>query len=161
MIPVLSSLSIFNYDMKDADESIILETQLKKTTKFIDSAKQADSKKAADNILFIFLGGLPTEGDNFEHWKALIEDSKQNNENHDNMYFIVHPKALSDISQYIYWQQILTSRFLVVDDDHHVKTSWATRSLIDAVLLAIQYANKSKMYKKYVLLSSTCAPVYS
>jgi len=51
----------------------------------------------------------------------------------------------------------------IVDKEHWIETKWGTRSLSDATLLMMQYAflKYGDIFKKYVLLSPNCAPLYN
>jgi len=108
-------------------------------------------------ILLMFLGGLPSD-DNIEiynHWKNIIECSKSKI----NYKIIVHPIDITNYNIPTIWNEFDVN---IVDIDHHVGTKWATRSLVDATLLMMQYGRiKFKNIKKYVLLSNTCIPLYN
>lgn len=132
----------------------------------------------ADNIVFMFLGGLPCktvdDDDNiYSHWKTLLECSSKATKIN-NFHIVVHPMDLNSFNDdlklnYKLWKTHFNyndlesvSRLHVVDDDHHVKTSWASRSLVDATLLMMQYARyKIENIKKYVLLDPSSVPLFS
>lgn len=112
------------------------------------------------NILFMFLGDIPNNGDAFEHWKNMI--TKEPKELLEHIYIVVHPKEIDGkMDKYYYWKKTFGDRFMIVDTQHHIKTVWFTKSLSDATLLMIQYAHKKGQYKKYILLSPTCCPIVS
>jgi len=113
-------------------------------------------KGSSDNILLMFLGGLPAE-DNLEiynHWESITKCS-----NISNFKIVVHPISIVNYNIPPLWNSF---DIHIVDDNHHVGTKWASRSLVDATLLMMQYGRiKFKNIKKYVLLSSTCVPLYN
>jgi hypothetical protein len=113
------------------------------------------------NILFMFLGGLPAYND--LHYNEFYKTTD------DTFYIVVHPMELNkqfydniNASEF-YKKMLVDGRLLIVDNDHHVKTQWATFSLVAATLLMIQYALKTKgdIYKKFVLISSADIPIYN
>lgn len=111
-----------------------------------------------DNILFMFLGNIITQ-DNIElynHWFNFIKKSDYS------LYVIVHPKIYTEYINVPLWTK-LNDRFIIVDKDHHINTSWGDKTIVFATLLIIQYAilKKGNIFKKYVLLSETCAPLYN
>lgn len=115
----------------------------------------------------MFLGELPKTGSDLEkHWRKLIEfEYDKSNNVLQHLYITVHPINLSSADKLntSWWKQYFKNRLLIVNDDHHIKTAWGTRSLVDATLLMIQYAiiTYGNIFEKFVLLSGTCAPIYS
>ena len=105
------------------------------------------------SILFMFLGGLPDT----DHWKKFLETAN------DKLICIVHPKNLSYIIPSIWEIKKRDGTLLIVDSEHHLKTSWGTKSLTDAQLMMMQYAlnQKGNIFKKYVLISANDAPLYN
>ena len=118
-----------------------------------------DKTEGKNIILFMFLGGLPNETSEVaQHWKKIFECSK----NRDRFYAVVHPMQLANTTITPFWKNLFNNNILVVDNNHHVGTKWATRSLVDATLLMMQYARSNiNNIKKYVLLSSSCAPLFN
>jgi len=109
-------------------------------------------------ILFMFLGGLPID----EHWKKFMERSDEN------LICVVHPKDITnyntEIIQKCFWKKYYDeTKLLLVDEAHHLKTSWASKSLTDAQLMMMQYAliTKGRIFKKFVLISPNDAPLYN
>jgi len=105
-------------------------------------------------ILFMFLGGLPNE--NNKLWEKFMKTTNPNN-----YIMVTHPINLPyEIKGY--WKNY-TDNIIIVDDDHHVKTKWATRSLIDATLLMIQYSiiKYGNVFKKIILVDGTTMPLYN
>jgi hypothetical protein len=108
------------------------------------------------NILLMFLGGLPSEDNTeiYNHWKSIKECSDISQ-----FKIIVHPINIINYIIPPLWNDF---DIHIVDDNHHVGTKWASRSLVDATLLMMQYGRiKFKNIKKYVLLSNTCVPLYN
>jgi len=110
------------------------------------------------HILFMFLGGLPLKN---EHWCRFIETSNEK------LICVVHPMILEGYEDKIkgtFWETLLKKeRLIIVNKDHHIKTSWGTKSLTDAQLMIMQYAliKKGRIFKKYVLISENDAPLYN
>ena len=119
---------------------------------------EGDIVEESNIILFMFLGGLPNETSEIgQHWKKIFECSNNKNK----FYAIVHPMRLSNTTVTPFWQNLFSNNILIVDNDHHVGTKWATRSLVDATILMMQYARSNiNNIKKYVLLSSSCVPLF-
>jgi hypothetical protein len=123
--------------------------------------KNENIDKKFSNIIFMFLGGLPSNND--EHYKNFFKTTNKS------FYIIVHPQKLEGyIEKYIntndfYKKLYDNGQLLVVDLEHHVRTKWATFSLVSAVLLMIQYSLKQKgnIFKKFVLVSSNDKPLYN
>jgi hypothetical protein len=121
---------------------------------------QEDNMQENQNkILFMFLGGLPSDNNVLEHWNKFL-----NNINISNLFIIVHPYKLNQNTIPLPFQKINnTGNLIITDTNHHISTAWATKSLTDATLLMMQYAIilKGNIFKKYVLLSSSCCPLYN
>lgn len=82
-------------------------------------------------IALMFLGGFPQTIDLVTHWNKLIDTCDQFNEKY---VIVVHPMNLNDFilkSNKLFCGQ----EYYVVDDEHHIKTGWATRSLSDAIYI--------------------------
>ena len=106
------------------------------------------------NILFMFLGGLP----NSEHYNKFLATRD------DSLHIIVHPMNLDNFEPTgIFKQMQDEGKLFVVDREHHVKTSWATFSLVSATVFMMQYAfvKKNLNIKKCVLLSGADMPLYN
>jgi hypothetical protein len=117
---------------------------------------QFKNEEKTENILLMFLGGLPNEDNTeiYNHWKSLIECSDINN-----FKIVVHPLTIDNFIIPPIWNLF---DIQVVDINHHIGTAWATRSLIDATLLMMQYGrSKFNNIKKYVLLSNSCVPLFN
>ena len=152
---IYRSILILNYLNKNN-----LKLKLQNIVKNIENDKRRKEKKN-DNIIFMFLGGLPDITDS--HYNKFF------NTTNDSFFIIVHPMKLDNyIDNHIntndfYKKMYNNGRLLVVDNEHHVKTKWATFSLVSAVLLMIQYSLKEKgnIFKKFVLLSTNDKPLYN
>ena len=111
-----------------------------------------------NNILFMFLGGLSIDKHTIIHYKNFFNRLKKSVHNN-SLYIVVHPKNIDTfkINENFY------KNISIVDKEHWIETKWGTRSLSDATLLMIQYAflKHGDIFKKYVLLSSNCAPLYN
>jgi hypothetical protein len=113
------------------------------------------------NVIFMFLGGLPNGDD--EHYNKFFKTTNET------FYIVVHPIKLegyieNNINTNEFYKKMYDSgRLLIVDSEHHLRTKWATFSLVSAVLLMIQYSLKQKksIFKKFVLLSSNDKPLYN
>ena len=111
------------------------------------------------NILLLFLGGLSNDDDIINHYHSLNYEFKTKN----NYYIVHHPIIFHEDINRVYNDLFNPANIHKVDIAHHIKTKWGTRSLVDATLLMIQYMHNiyGKIFNKYILLSSTCAPLYS
>lgn len=111
-----------------------------------------------NNILFMFLGGLSTDKHTIIHYNNFFNRLKKSVHNN-SLYIVIHPKNIDTfkINENFY------KNISVVDKEHWIETKWGTRSLSDATLLMMQYAflKYGDIFKKYVLLSSNCAPLYN
>jgi hypothetical protein len=117
---------------------------------------------ADKQILLMFLGGVPNTTNIIDHWKIMNENFSKK----DNFYLVIHPISIDDnyIPDIGFVSIFKKENVYVVDNEHHLKTAWATRSLSDATLMMMQYAHKrnnNKMFDKYILLSATCCPIYT
>ena len=111
-----------------------------------------------NNILFMFLGGLSVDKHTILHYKNFFNRLKKSIHN-DLLYIVVHPINIDTfkINEKFY------KNISIVDKEHWIETKWGTRSLSDATLLMMQYAflKYGDIFKKYVLLSPNCAPLYN
>lgn len=109
----------------------------------------------------MFLGGLPLSADIAEHWNSVLAACPS--EVLTNIWVVVHPlnrkQSTLDAISNSFFRQYLGAHLLVCDEAHSVQTAWATRSLVDATLLMMQYGRLFGKFKKYVLLSSACCPI--
>jgi len=121
-------------------------------------------------IVLMFLGGLPNpDDDSGKCWKRFLELS-------DKKYFhetlvTVHPiKQASSITGF--WEKYLkesgplTAKQLrclqLKKEDDHLKTAWATRSLVDATILMIKKSyEKFPSLEKFILIDSKSCPLYN
>ena len=110
------------------------------------------------NILFMFLGGLSTDKHTILHYRKFFNRLKKSVHNN-SLYIVVHPKNIDTFKI----KEKFYKNISVVDKEHWIETKWATRSISDATLLMMQYAflKYGDIFKKYVLLSPNCAPLYN
>ena len=106
----------------------------------------------------MFLGGLPNTESELKHWGKFLETADYS------LHIVVHQmnfKIKKIPKEFEKWNN--DGNLFFVDEYHHIKTEWGTKSLSDATLLMMQYASlyKKTIYKKYVLLSNTCCPLYN
>jgi len=82
-----------------------------------------------------------------------------------NYYIVIHPLTLTNFIVNPKFLNIFNkTHIFIVDKSHHLKTKWLTRSLSDATLMMMQYShlkNNNKLFNKYILLSSSCCPIYN
>jgi hypothetical protein len=151
----LKSKNYFNLYIKYKKKYFNLKDELNKNS--LLQGGEGYNVKESNIILFMFLGGLPNETSEIaQHWKKIFECSNNRNK----FYAVVHPMRLSNTTVTPFWQNLFSNNILIVDNDHHVGTKWATRSLVDATILMMQYARSNiNNIKKYVLLSSSCVPL--
>ena len=111
-------------------------------------------------ILLMYLGGETNTYNLVQHWINMNTQFI----NKDNFYVVIHPIKLENYSINEEFASIFNPRNIyIVNELHHIKTGWGTHSLTEATLLMMQYANELNNYNffdKYVLLSSTCMPLY-
>jgi hypothetical protein len=111
--------------------------------------------KPKQPILFMFLGGLPSDASLLRHYNLFFD------KNHDksSLYIVVHPKDIDTFEV----NKLFHHKVHIVDKDHWIQTNWETRSLTDATLLMMQFSflKFGDIFKKYVLLSPMCAPLYN
>jgi hypothetical protein len=120
-------------------------------------------------IAFMFLGGLPnpTE-DSGKCWKKFIKNASPSY--FKKIIFVVHPMNADDKPSG-FWKNYLTfdlnstSKIKTIylnTLDTHLKTAWATRSLVDATILMIKTSyDKIPSIKKFVLLEGKTCPLYN
>ena len=111
------------------------------------------------NVLLMFLGGSPSSTNIVNHWVTMNGTFV----NKDNVFVVVHPKNVGDDISVAFKAIFKAENVFKVDEAHHVETAWATLSLVDALLLMMQYAHSqhsNTLFDKYILLSSTCCPLY-
>jgi len=110
-------------------------------------------------LLLMFLGGVPNSNNIINHWIKINSEFINKN----NIYLVIHPIVQTDIQNAVFLSIFKPDNIYIVDSDHHVPTAWATKSLVDATLLMMQYAhkqNENKLFDKYILLSQNCCPLY-
>ena len=113
-----------------------------------------------ENILLMFLGSTPEGTNILKHWCTLNDGESINSK----VFVICHPYELSNFIINIKFKNLfISNNIIVVDEDHHLKTQWGTHSLSSATLLMMQYSHIhfKQQFKKYVLLSGLCCPLYS
>ena len=111
-------------------------------------------------ILLMFLGSAPNTDNIINHWIILNEENNIN----DNIHIVIHPFCINNYNIDNKFKKLFNNNNIyIVDNDHHVKTSWGSHSLTCATLLMIQYAqiNHNNFFDKYILLSPSCCPLYS
>ena len=122
--------------------------------------------KKKNNIVFMFLGGIPKDIHTTIHYDKFYNLMKTS-ENFKSLYVIIHPINLENfiLDDYnLFWKDMFkNNRLKIVDKNHWIKTEWGTRSLTDATLLMMQSAFLyfGDIFKKYVLLSQNCVPLYN
>lgn len=111
------------------------------------------------HVLLMFLGGSPNSTNIVNHWITMNRRFINKN----NVFVVVHPKNVDDNISVDFKAIFKAENVFKVDEAHHVDTAWATLSIVDALLLMMQYAHShhsNKLFDKYILLSSTCCPLY-
>jgi hypothetical protein len=111
------------------------------------------------HVLLMFLGGSPNSTNIVNHWITMNTRFI----NKDNVFVVVHPKTVTDEISVDFKNIFKEENVFQVDEAHHVDTAWATLSIVDALLLMMQYAHShhsNELFDKYILLSSTCCPLY-
>ena len=108
-------------------------------------------------MLLMFLGGTPSSSEIIDHWTTLNSSFRQK----ENVFVVVHPKNFTDDVDSLR-TLFKNEHYFKVDESHHIPTEWSTKSLVDAILLMIQYAHiqYKGFFDKYILLSSSCCPLY-
>jgi len=141
------------------DEELTASETEKITNLVKDETSDTKLNSVSTNILFMFLGDIPFDNLHFDTFLKTTDKT---------FYIIVHPQKLDNymdkISKNDFYKKLYEDgRLLIVDSEHHVRTAWATFSLVSATLLMIQYAlfKKGNIFKKYVLLSSADQPLYN
>lgn len=112
-------------------------------------------------ILLMYLGGEPKTSNLLNHIITLNTEFN----NYDNFYIVIHPMTFKDYTINSDFYCIFNpNNIFIVDENHHLTTSWGTHSLTCATLMMMQYANiqnNNNFFDKYVLLSSSCMPLFS
>jgi len=111
-----------------------------------------------NNILFMFLGGLSLDKHTIIHYNRFFNRLKKS-VHKNSLYTVIHPKNIDTFKI----KEKFYKNISVVDKEHWIETKWGTRSISDATLLMMQYAflKYGDIFKKYVLLSPNCAPLYN
>jgi len=142
------------------DDEELTTSETEKITNLVKGeTSETKLNSVSTNILFMFLGDMPFDNIHFDTFFKTTDKT---------FYIIVHPQKLDNYMDKInkndfYKKLYEDGRLLIVDSEHHVRTAWATFSLVSATLLMIQYAlfKKGNIFKKYVLLSSADQPLYN
>lgn len=111
-------------------------------------------------ILLMFLGGTPTQENIIKHY----ENMNDNFVNKNNFHIVTHPIKLPFIINERFSNIFKRENIYIINSDHHIPTGWATKSLVYATLLMMQYAHtqhNNLPFDKYILLSSACTPLYT
>lgn len=129
------------------------------------SNKQLMSDK---QLILCFLGGVPNSSNIISHWTNVMKDLDENIKN--NLYVIEHPISfvkdyLSDKDKISFYNLFKPLNIKIVPEENHLKTGWATASLIFAELMMFQILYSDPVFSgknfKIILLSNTCCPIYS
>jgi len=106
----------------------------------------------------MFIGGTPTSENIIKHWQTMNMEFTRK----DNVFVVSHPKKLDENITKDFSDIFKPENVYKVDEAHHVPTGWGTLSLVDALLLMMQYAHRryENFFDKYILLSSSCCPLY-
>lgn len=135
------------------------------------------AQKQQPDVAFMFLGGLPVpKTDAGRAWKNwIMHANKHSPALFNKIMFVTHPISRDDTiikdvaagnMAQDYWAKFLGSRILFVGltkPEEHLRTAWATRSLVDATILMMRAADKatSGAVKKFILIDKTTCPLYS
>jgi hypothetical protein len=119
-------------------------------------------------LSFMFLGGLPDpESDAGKCWLQFLKVSNQSY--FSKVIFTVHPIRPTD-KPTGFWKSYLSSTpekgkiqlVNLTDKKTHLKTKWATRSLVDVTISMIKESyNKQNTIKKFILLEGKTCPLYN
>lgn len=119
-------------------------------------------------VSFMFLGGLPDlQTDSGRAWKNWILYAAKNHASYlHKIMFVTHP---IDINYKLTpgWKNLVKKTglyiYVLTNPGEHLKTAWATRSLVDATILMINKSNHLSNGKimKFILLDSTTCPLYN
>ncbi len=117
-------------------------------------------------ISFMFLGGFPDlSSDVGRAWKNWILHANTHHPSYlKKIMFVTHPMSNSfKLSKG--WKKILGSKILfyaLTKEKEHLRTAWATRSLVDATILMIRKSFElSRFVQKFIVLDATSCPLYN
>jgi hypothetical protein len=120
-------------------------------------------------IAFMFLGGLPNPSeDSGKCWRIFLKNAPISY--FKKIVFVVHPinetdKPLGFWKRYLTYNLNSTLKIKTIylnTPSTHLKTAWATRSLVDATILMIKIAYKIiPTIQKFVLLEGKTCPLYN
>jgi hypothetical protein len=133
---------------------------LKYKTKYLDTKKSLKGGNPEKKILLMFLGGAITAPNLIKHYTIMNEQFSKK----DNFYIVIHPISLPYEVNEEFKKIFNQDNIFIVDENHHLLTAWATKSLTDATLMMMQYAhiqNSGNLFDKYILLSPNCCPLYT
>ena len=118
----------------------------------------------------MFLGGLPNpKEDSGKCWKIFLDKAPLSYFN--KIIFVIHPINTTDkITGF--WKKYLNfnldsnsnkiKAIYLNEATNHLKTAWATRSLVDSTILMIKYSYKyAPTIQKFVLLEGKTCPLYN
>lgn len=117
-------------------------------------------------VSFMFLGGLPDLlSDAGRAWKNCILYARDHHPEYlQKIMFVVHPIS-KEFKLSVGWKRVFGSSirfYALTKPDEHLKTAWATRSLVDATILMIRKSFElSRFVQKFVLLDPTSCPLYN
>ena len=120
-------------------------------------------------LSLMFLGGLPhVTSDSGKCWEQLMKRSDSSV--FKDFVFVVHPiKPIDTLvgfwKDYLYTGKKETGKIkciMVTQPKKHLKTKWATRSLVDVTITMIKESyNFANTIQKFVLLDSSTCPLYN
>jgi hypothetical protein len=133
---------------------------IKYKSKYLYAKKSIEGGNPNKKILLMFLGGAISAPNLIKHYAIMNEQFN----NKDNFYIVIHPISLPYKVNEEFKKIFNPDNIFIVDENHHLLTAWATKSLSDATLMMMQYAhiqNSGNLFDKYILLSQNCCPLYT
>ncbi len=133
---------------------------LKYKNKYLETKQSLKGGNPDKKILLMFLGGVVSTPNLIKHYTIMNEEFNKK----DNYYIVIHPISLPYTINEEFKKIFNPDNIFIVDENHHLLTAWATKSLSDATLMMMQYAhiqNSGNLFDKYILLSSNCCPIYT
>lgn len=122
-------------------------------------------------VALMFLGGLPNPNeDSGQCWKRFLELS--NNKYFHNIIFVIHPISKTD-KIHGFWKEYLNTNLslqkrskintiYITQENKHLRTAWATRSLVDVTIIMIKEAyNYKTTIEKFILIEGKTCPLYN
>jgi hypothetical protein len=144
--------------MNTYEKYIKYKSKYLKLKKILSGGGNTESEQK--KILLMFLGGTPIDENIITHYINMNTPFLTK----DNFYIVIHPIHLSIFQINDRFAKLFNKeQIYIVDESHHILTGWATKSLVNATLLMMQFANiknNNIPFDKYILLSGSCAPLY-